>query len=183
MFTSRTLKRAAALVPAALLAVALFLPTGALAHERRTVVGGKYDFVVGWDVEPAFQGLKNGASVRISQAGTDPAVPVTGAEKTLKVQIRAGEQMKEFPLRAVFGQQGYYLADLIPSRVGDYQWTFVGTLDGDPVNETFDTADGKFNAVESAATITFPPVAGADTGATTSSPGMTDHSDMGQDTP
>jgi hypothetical protein len=139
-----------------LLLVLVGLPATALAHERRTLAGGKYDVVVGWDVEPAYQGQKNGASIRISQAGSNPAVPVAGAEKTLKVQIRQGAQTKEFPLRAVFGQAGYYVADILPTRAGDYVWTFVGSIDTDQVNEKFDTADGKFNAVEAPTGLEFP---------------------------
>ena len=118
----------------ALLLIALFiLPTSVFAHERRTIGNGKYDVVVGWDVEPAYEGLKNAASIRISEAGSNPAVPVVGAEKTLKVQIRQGATTREFPLRAVFGQQGYYVADILPTRAGDYQWTFVGSI-GDAAN-------------------------------------------------
>jgi hypothetical protein len=144
-------------VAPALLLIALFLaPTSAFAHERRTVANGKYDVVVGWDVEPAYQSLKNAASIRISQAGSNPAVPIMGADKTLKVQIRQGATTREFPLRAVFGQQGYYVADVVPNREGDYQWSFVGAINEDQVNERFDTADGKFNGVESIAALQFP---------------------------
>jgi hypothetical protein len=140
----------------ALLIAAALLPGSALAHERRTIANGKYDVVVGWDVEPAYVNQKNAASIRISQAGTDPAVPIEGADKTLKVQIRQGATTREFPLRAVFGQKGYYVADILPTRDGDYQWTFVGTINGDQVNEKFDTADGKFNAVEPSTALQFP---------------------------
>jgi hypothetical protein len=135
--------------------LALFvLPGSALAHERRTIANGKYDVTVGWDVEPAYVGLKNAASIRISEAGTTN--PVQGADKTLKVQIRQGATTKEFPLRAVFGQNGYYVADILPTRDGDYQWTFVGSINGDQVNEKFDTADGKFDAVQPQAALQFP---------------------------
>ena len=132
----------------------LILPGSALAHERRTIGNGKYDVTVGWDVEPAYVGLKNAASIRINEAGTTN--PVQGADKTLKVQIRQGATTREFPLRAVFGQNGYYVADVLPTREGDYQWTFVGTLNGDQINEKFDTADGKFNAVEPQTALQFP---------------------------
>jgi hypothetical protein len=141
---------------AALLLAILIVPTSALAHERRTIGNGKYDVTVGWDVEPAYADFKNGASIRIAQAGSNPPVPVEGADKTLKVQIRQGATTKEFPLRAVFGQAGYYVADIVPTRDGDYQWTFVGSLNGDQVNEKFDTADGKFNKVEPATALQFP---------------------------
>src|ERR687883_225772 len=144
------------LLPAALLAAVTLLPTGAFAHEHRTIGNGKYDVTVGWDVEPAYAGLKNGASIRIAQAGSNPPVPVEGADKTLKVQIRQGATTREFPLRAVFGQPGYYAADFVPTRAGDYQLTFVGSINGDQVNETFDTADGKFDKVEPATSLDFP---------------------------
>ena len=135
--------------------VALFLAPGtALAHERRTIVNGKYDVVVGWDVEPAYVDMKNAAGIRIMDAGTTN--PVTGADKTLKVQIRQGASTQAFPLRAVFGQNGYYVADILPTRDGEYQWMFSGTINGDAVNETFDTADGKFNKVEPQTALQFP---------------------------
>jgi hypothetical protein len=110
--------------------------------------------VVGWDVEPAYVGMKNAASIRIMDAGTTNAV--TGAEKSLKLAIRQGASTQSFPLRAVFGQNGYYVADIVPTRVGDYQWMFTGDIGGNALNETFDTADGKFNAVEPATALQFP---------------------------
>jgi hypothetical protein len=150
------LRRFLIAVPAVFLLSVLRIPTSALAHERRTIGNGKYDVVVGWDVEPAYQDFKNAASIRISEAGSNPAVPVQGAEKTLKVQIRQGATTKEFPLRSVFGQQGYYVADIVPTRDGDYQWTFVGSIGDTQVNDKFDTADGKFNAVQPQASLQFP---------------------------
>ena len=140
----------------AILGALLLLPGSALAHERRTIAGGKYDVVVGWDVEPTYLNEKNGAAIRISQAGSNPAVPVEGADKTLKVQIRQGAQTKEFALRAVFGQAGYYVADIVPTRAGDYVWTFVGSINSDQVNEKFDTADGKFDSVVPPTGLEFP---------------------------
>src|ERR687883_891506 len=144
------------LLPAALLAAVTLLPTGAFAHEHRTIGNGKYDVTVGWDAEPAYAGFKNGASIRIAQAGSNPAVPVEGADKTLKVQIRQGASTREFPLRAVFGQPGYYVADILPTRAGDYQWTFVGSIGDVKINDKFDSADGKFNGVESSTALQFP---------------------------
>lgn len=155
-----SLFRSKLLLPVLLVLAILALPATALAHERRTVGGGKYDVVVGWDVEPAYQGQKNAASIRISQGGSSPPVPVTGAEKTLTVQIRQGADVQEFPLRSVFGQPGYYVADIVPTRAGDFQWTFGGTINGDTVSEKFDTADGKFNKVEPITGLQFPVAVG-----------------------
>lgn len=156
LVNSVTLKiRPGLLAATGLLLIAVFvLPGTALAHERRTIGNGNYDVVVGWDVEPTYADLKNAASIRIMQAGT--STPVTGAEKTLKLTIRQGASTREFPLRAAFRQDGFYLADIVPTRVGDYQWIFSGSINGDQVNETFDTADGKFDAVQAPTALQFP---------------------------
>jgi hypothetical protein len=137
--------------------LALFsAPSISLAHERRVLGAGKYDVVVGWDIEPAYVGEKNAASIRISRVGTNPAQPLAGVEKTLKVDIRQGAQTRTFDLRAVFGQPGYYVADIIPTRDGDYVLTFNGSIGEDKIDEKFDSADGKFNAVERATSLEFP---------------------------
>jgi hypothetical protein len=137
--------------------LALFVAPGtSLAHERRTVGGGKYDVVVGWDSEPAYVNQRNAAGIRISKAGTNPAEPVVGAEKTLQLQVRQGGQTRQFALRAAFGQPGYYLADVVPTRAGDYVFTVTGSLGADQVNETFDSADGKFDPVAATSGIEFP---------------------------
>jgi hypothetical protein len=112
--------------------------------------------VVGWDTEPAYVNQRNAAGIRISKPGTNPAEPVNGVEKTLKVQIRQGSQTRTFDLRAVFGQPGYYVADIVPTRAGDYVWTFTGSIGGDAVNEAFDSADGKFDAVAAGTDVQFP---------------------------
>jgi hypothetical protein len=153
------MKRSRQLLATGLVAVLLAIivvPSGALAHERRTIGGGQFDAVVGWDVEPAYQGLKNAPSIRLSKAGTNPAEPVTGADKTLKIQVRQGATTREFPLRSVFGQPGYYVTDLIPTREGDYQFSFVGTIGDITINEKFDSADGKFDGIKPTSEMQFP---------------------------
>jgi hypothetical protein len=150
----RIIRRLLTVLPVAAIFTLLVLPGSALAHERRTIGNGKYDVTVGWDTEPAYADMKNGASIRIMQAGTQ--TPVADADKTLKVQIRQGASSKDFPLRAVFGQAGYYVADIVPTRDGDYVWTFTGAIGSDQINEKFDTADGKFNAVQPQTALQFP---------------------------
>jgi hypothetical protein len=150
----RKSSRLVALAVAGLVLVALALPATASAHERRSIGNGQYDVVVGWSVEPAYVGMKNTATIRIMNAGT--TTPVTGAEKGLKLTIRQGASTQAFPLAPVFGQDGLYQADIVPTRVGDYQWIFTGTIGEASINETFDTADGKFNAVQPANAVQFP---------------------------
>jgi hypothetical protein len=134
--------------------LAMALPGTVLAHERRTIANGKYDVVVGWNVEPAYSGIMNGATIRIMNAGT--TTPVTGADKTLKLEIRQGASTQAFPLTPVFGQDGMYIANVMPTRVGDYRFVFTGTVNGDAVNETFDSADGKFDSVAAPTAVQFP---------------------------
>jgi len=155
--TSRMHSRLLLAIAAVAVVLALLVaPSSTLAHERRTVGSGKYDVVVGWETEPAYVNQHNAAGIRISKAGTNPAEPVTGAENTLKVQIRQGAQTRLFELRAVFGQPGYYVADIVPTRAGDCAWTFTGTLGADQINEAFDSADGKFDAVSAGSDVQFP---------------------------
>ena len=139
----------------ALFAVQAVAPGSALAHERRTV--GKYTFVVGFLGEPAIVGEPNGIDLRISDAATNE--PVDGAEKTLKAAIAfGGLEPKEFPLRARFGLNGSYTADVIPTRAGAYIFTFSGTINGQQVSEKFESGPGRFSDVASASDPQFPEV-------------------------
>lgn len=139
----------------ALLAAQLVMPGAALAHERRTV--GKYNFVMGFIGEPAILGQPNGIDLRITDASTSE--PVTGAEKTLKASIAfGGGQAKEFALRARFGQSGGYTTDLIPMRSGTYLFNFTGDINGQAVNEKFESGPGRFNDVQAATDLQFPEV-------------------------
>jgi hypothetical protein len=153
---SRRLAVSSAVALLLALVALLSVPGVSLAHERRTIGGGKYDVVVGWDTEPVYVDQKNAAGIRISKAGSNPAEPITGVESTLKVQIRQGAQTRTFDLRPVFGQPGYYVADIVPTRAGDYIWTFVGSIGADQINETFDSADGKFDTVTASTGVEFP---------------------------
>jgi len=140
------------LLGAILALVAIMLPTAALAHEKRAV--GKYTFVVGFLGEPAIQGQPNGLDLTITDAN---GTPVEGAEKTLKVAIAySGGTPKDLPLTARFGLKGKYTADVIPTKAGTYSFIFSGTLNGDPVNQTFESGPGRFNDVDSPQSLEFP---------------------------
>ena len=147
--------RLAALVAALGLAIAggAFIAGRAEAHERRTVAG-KYTFVVGFLEEPALVGQPNGIDLRITNAQTNE--PVDGVERTLKADIVVGDQTKTVELRPRFGQRGAYTANVIPTRAGTWVFRFYGDVEGTPVDERFESGPGRFNDVESPATIQFP---------------------------
>ncbi|MDQ7829616.1 MAG: hypothetical protein QN122_07410 [Armatimonadota bacterium] len=126
------------------------------AHEHRKV--GQVEFVVGWATEPAFVGEKNGLDLRVllpAPHGGEER-PVEGLERTLRAEVLFGGQSRALTLRPVFRQPGRYTADIVPTRVGDYRFRITGTIEGQPVDETFDSADGKFDGVEEIAAIQFP---------------------------
>ncbi|MFN8532579.1 MAG: hypothetical protein U0556_03440 [Dehalococcoidia bacterium] len=129
----------------------------ASAHERRNV--GPYTFVVGFTVEPAIANEPNGVSLRVTDTATGE--PVANVQQNLKVTVMQGSDSKEYPLRAVFGQAGMYAADLIPTKAGPYRFRFVGSIDGTPVDQLFESGPGRFNEVEDFAKLQFPAVSPA----------------------
>ncbi|MBM4437117.1 MAG: hypothetical protein FJ029_07770 [Actinobacteria bacterium] len=143
-------KRCGVVLAGLVLAVALASPV--LAHEHRVVAG--MTFVVGFRVEPAYEGELNGATVRVTRpapaASTVPgaaaapaAQPVEGLEKTLKVEITfvpTGVKTN-YDLRTVFRDPGLYVADFIPTAPGTYRFRFFGSVNSVPVDETFISGD------------------------------------------
>ena len=130
--------------------------TTAAAHETRSV--GPYVFVVGWLNEPAVLGQPNAATVRITDGRVTPARPVLDIDKTLSVKLFSGGLVTPFTgaMRAVFGQPGLYALDVIPTVSGSYRYQFTGKVESLDVNETFESGPGRFNDVQSAASLQFP---------------------------
>jgi hypothetical protein len=153
----RTLCRPKAVssVLALLLAVTAVMsanPGAASAHERRAV--GKYTFVVGWIAEPALANEPNGIDLRVTDTTTNQ--PVDGAANSLKVTLTQGSSTKDLPLRARFGVPGGYTADVIPTKAGQYLFHFAGEINGDTIDEKFESGPGRFNDVDDPARIEFP---------------------------
>lgn len=151
----RTFRLAAILTTLALLLGAL-LPPAASAHERRTVAG-KYQFVVGFLTEPAFNNETNGLDLRVTIPGENNK-PVEGLEKTLKATVIVGGGARTMPLtlQTRFGQPGAYAAYFVPTRVGSYIFHITGTLEGTPIDERFESGPGRFNDVQSTEPLQFP---------------------------
>ena len=87
-------------------------------------------------------------------------VPVEGIESTLRVEVThvASGVSKTMNLRAVFGEPGHYAADLIPTSPGHYRFRFVGSIDGEAIDATYDSRSGggDFDDVQVASAIHFP---------------------------
>ena len=140
----------------AILGVVLALTGPAAAHERRKV--GAYVMSVGWADEPPYAGVKNGVQLLLKDA-SDRAV--TDLPKDLKVEIIFGTQkMGPLSLDAAFGRSfgtpGDYRADVIPTRPGNYTFHFVGSLNGQQIDQSFTSSDKTFDPVQEAAAIEFP---------------------------
>ncbi len=141
---------------AAMLAVFFALGASGAAHERRQV--GNYVMRVGWTDEPTFAGTKNGVQLLLSDAS---GKPVTDLPEDLKVEVIFGSQkMGPLTLDAAFGKNfgrpGDFRAALIPTRPGNYTFHFIGSLNGQRIDQSFTSSDKTFDPVQEAAAIEFP---------------------------
>ena len=148
----QTLPRLLTALALASLGLALVAPGTASAHERRAV--GPYTFVVGFLKEPAFEGDTNGIDLRVSR--TDNDAPVEGLDKTLKAEVIVGGSRLPLELHPRFRQPGAYNGEFVPTRPGSYVFQFSGTVEGQPVNEVFESGPGRFNDVQAVAPLQFP---------------------------
>jgi hypothetical protein len=123
------------------------------AHEGRDL--GPYRVTFGWRVEPAFAGVANGPEVFIAMKD-DANKKVEGAEKALKLEVTFGNKTKQVPLDAAWKDPGHYVADLIPTRAGDYTFHLTGKIGDTTIDEKFTSADGKFGSVEPSSDVLFP---------------------------
>ena len=139
----------------------------AFAHEGRDVEG--YNFVVGWEEEPAYEGLKNGVEIRVtktvsgSHGGHGEASEMVGVEdlgETLQVEVThvATEASKVLSLYPTRGVPGRYTAVLIPTAPGVYEFRVRGAVEGTQIDESFFSrgGGGGFDDIRSAADLQFP---------------------------
>ena len=143
-------------------AAVLAVTVGAtFAHEQRE---GEVQWVAGFLNEPAYEGQINGVYLQLLKTSSEhdqsDAVPVEDAHETLQVEVThipTGASMK-WNLRPLFDAPGEYVADIIPTAPGSYQFRFFGTIGGEPVEETFvsEGAGGDFDDVRSSLDLQFP---------------------------
>lgn len=139
-------------VPAALSLLLSAAP--ALAHEHHTFRIGdhEYGFTVGSLNEPVYVDDKTGVDLRIERMGGekqeshghaaaadahDEGTPVTGLEKTLKVELIAGDRKRVLDLAPAYGAPGSYKAPFYPTVATTLTYRVFGELEGTPVDLSF----------------------------------------------
>jgi hypothetical protein len=141
---------------AVLVTIGNLMTSPASGHERREV--GPYHFIVGFLVEPAFEGLKNGVDLRVLEAATE--APLEGLQDTLQVEVThvPSAASKTLQLRTIYRDPGHYTADLIPTAPGQYRFRFLGSIKELAIQETFDSKSGggQFDDIASSVDLQFP---------------------------
>ena len=148
----------AALVAAFLLMILAALP--AVAHEQRQV--GAYQFTVGWQQEPTYVGQLNAVQLFLHDAKGNP-IDDLGNPPSLQVMVSTGGQTSSplslepsFDPDTRLGMHGEFTAAIIPTSPGTYRFHFTGSINGQPVDQTFTSSDSTFNNVEEPTSVEFP---------------------------
>lgn len=117
----------------------------------------------GHDGHSSMVPLPSGAAKPLASiAGQDEgvAVPVEGLESSLQVEVThaATGVSRTFDLEAAWGDPGHYVAGLIPTASGVYEFRIFGTIEGTPIDETFVSAGGggDFDDIQPSAGLQFP---------------------------
>ena len=126
----------------------------ASAHGDQQV--GPYSVVFGWRNEPAYAAQFNGPEVLLGLHDDHDAPFPADIPVELKADVTFGPATTTVFLEAARGEAGHYIANLIPTLPGDYQFRLTGTIGDETVDLTFDSADGEFSSVNPAEDILFP---------------------------
>ena len=124
----------------------------ALAHENRII--GKYKLTVGFLDEPALLNEPNSIDFRV--AISDTGKGVEGLDQTIKAEVIYGGSSMPLALSARFGQPGAYNAFFIPTKAGTYIFHFTGSIEGQAIDEKFESGPGRFNDVADTSAMQFP---------------------------
>ncbi|MEX2586529.1 MAG: hypothetical protein WD602_00855 [Actinomycetota bacterium] len=146
-----SIPRAVAAGITALMIIALAQPAGA--HEGREV--GEYEVVVGWAEEPAYTGFPNAAEITLTDSAGEPVADLGADELQVEV-LFDDETTGRLPVEPAFGEPGHYKADLVPTRPGTYSFHFTGTINGEPIDETFTSGEDTFAEPQNPAEVGFP---------------------------
>lgn len=138
-----------------LLVLFLSLGSSARAHEVRAVgPNGEYTLVVGWFIEPAFEGVVNAVDIRVMRSSDrNPINTAQGdvVDLAVEVQYRAAEsedaevlESTELPENPTltFGTDNRYASWFKPVRPGAYAFRIRGKI-----SDASETGEGKAGEV------------------------------------
>jgi hypothetical protein len=151
-----TLKNQISILSMVAIAIAFFSITPlAVAHELDTFkIGDKYYLLtVGSLNEPFIVDSFSGVDLRVSQVSgpggngasneKGKGAPVAGLERTLKVELAAGDKRETLPFDLSDKAPGAYAANFIPTVQTTYSYRIFGTIDNNPVDLTFTCVTGE----------------------------------------
>jgi len=151
-----TMKNQLSILGMVALAIAFFsIAPLALAHERDTFkIGDKYYLLtVGSLNEPFIVDNISGVDLRVLQIsgpggngasnGTGKGTPVTGLERTLKVELAAGDKKETLSFDPSDKAPGAYAANFIPTVQTTYNYRIFGAIDNNSVDLTFTCITGE----------------------------------------
>ncbi|MHB8546903.1 MAG: hypothetical protein ACYDAJ_09075 [Nitrosotalea sp.] len=105
------------------------------AEAHITKVYGNYVVEVGWDNEPVYTGLMNGAQVTVKKGSGDSATPVINALSNMQISIKYGSVTKPLDFLPSSVVDGQYHAVLIPTRVGTYSLVLKGSVGNQTIDD------------------------------------------------
>jgi hypothetical protein len=124
----------------------------AFAHEKQllSINEKPYLFIVGSVGEPVYINDKSGVELfAYTPDPNDPlsedsngTKPITGLEKSLKVEVSAGPTNKTLDLEPDEENQAHYTATFFPSAETTYTYTLTGTVDNTPVHISYSCVPG-----------------------------------------
>ena len=101
------------------------------------------------------QGMEGMAGMEHGQG-----VPVEGLEGSIQVEVTyvPTGTSKTFDLLAVFGEPGHYVANLVPTASGVYEFRVYGDIEGNVIDQTFASrgGGGGFDDIRPSAGLQFP---------------------------
>ena len=87
-------------------------------------------------------------------------VPVEGLEGSMQVEVThvPSGVSRVFDLKAVFGEPGHYVVNLVPTAAGVYEFRVFGDIEGTALDETFASSGGGggFDDIRTSAGLHFP---------------------------
>lgn len=147
-------KAALAIALAAPLLLAAFSLPPAFAHNETEV--GDIRIVGGWAIEPPLLGQLNAIELQVVRISDDS--PITNAFSSAELNIVKGGQSKALNVSPT-EEAGVYLADIIPTQLGQYAITIEGTISGQQIDSQIEIED-----VEDSRGLNFPESGGNGTG-------------------